>query len=135
MRLAEEHAEVPMLARTHGQTASPTTMGKEMAVFAHRLARQIRQVLRRGLCSFSRITSCSILPFAFSQGIIFQCPPSLVQVADMCPPQYSYSPTGCAYLPAFSAKQCSCLIVHGRDLPLVHACKCQDCTACSILFN
>lgn len=33
-----------MLARTHGQTASPTTLGKEMAIFAHRLARQRRQV-------------------------------------------------------------------------------------------
>ncbi len=31
---------VPMLARTHGQTASPTTIGKELAVFADRLARQ-----------------------------------------------------------------------------------------------
>ena len=30
---------LPMLARTHGQTASPTTLGKEMAVFAYRLAR------------------------------------------------------------------------------------------------
>ena len=43
--LAEEHADVAMLARTHGQTASPTTLGKEMAIFAHRLARQRRQVL------------------------------------------------------------------------------------------
>jgi adenylosuccinate lyase len=39
-RLAAEHADVPMLSRTHGQTASPTTMGKEMAVFAYRLQRQ-----------------------------------------------------------------------------------------------
>jgi adenylosuccinate lyase len=31
---------VPMLARTHGQTASPTTIGKELSVFAERLARQ-----------------------------------------------------------------------------------------------
>ena len=31
---------VPMLARTHGQTASPTTLGKELAVFANRLERQ-----------------------------------------------------------------------------------------------
>lgn len=37
--LAEKHAALPMLARTHGQTASPTTLGKEMAVFAYRLAR------------------------------------------------------------------------------------------------
>ena len=43
-RLAAEFADVPMLARTHGQTASPTTLGKEMAVFAYRLARQYKQV-------------------------------------------------------------------------------------------
>ncbi|KIY94814.1 adenylosuccinate lyase [Monoraphidium neglectum] len=39
-RLAQEYADVSMLSRTHGQTASPTTMGKEMAVFAYRLQRQ-----------------------------------------------------------------------------------------------
>jgi len=38
--LAQRYADVPMLARTHGQPASPTTMGKEMAVFVHRLRRQ-----------------------------------------------------------------------------------------------
>ena len=43
--LAEGSADVPMLSRTHGQTASPTTMGKELAVFAYRLARQQQQVL------------------------------------------------------------------------------------------
>ena len=37
-RLAEEFADVPMLSRTHGQSATPTTMGREMAVFAYRLA-------------------------------------------------------------------------------------------------
>jgi adenylosuccinate lyase len=37
--LARRHAAVPMLARTHGQAATPTTLGKEMANFAHRLAR------------------------------------------------------------------------------------------------
>ncbi|MEO7295046.1 MAG: adenylosuccinate lyase, partial [Candidatus Limnocylindria bacterium] len=37
--LAGEHAELPMLSRTHGQTASPTTLGKEVANVAHRLAR------------------------------------------------------------------------------------------------
>lgn len=41
--LATTHAEQPMLSRTHGQTASPTTLGKEMANFAYRLARQIKQ--------------------------------------------------------------------------------------------
>lgn len=43
-RLAGEFADVPMLCRTHGQTASPSTMGKEMAVFAYRLQRQRQQV-------------------------------------------------------------------------------------------
>ncbi|MFW2065929.1 adenylosuccinate lyase [Acinetobacter johnsonii] len=41
--LAEQHADQPMLSRTHGQTASPTTLGKEMANVAYRLARQIKQ--------------------------------------------------------------------------------------------
>lgn len=39
--IAEEGAEVPMLSRTHGQPASPTTIGKEIAVFADRLTTQI----------------------------------------------------------------------------------------------
>ena len=37
--LAREHAALPMLSRTHGQTASPTTLGKEVANVAARLAR------------------------------------------------------------------------------------------------
>ncbi len=40
--LAVEHRAVPMLARTHGQPATPTTMGKEIAVFVHRLERQLK---------------------------------------------------------------------------------------------
>jgi adenylosuccinate lyase len=39
--LAHRFAGVPMLARTHGQPASPTTLGKELANFVHRLERQI----------------------------------------------------------------------------------------------
>ena len=42
--LAREQARTPMLSRTHGQPATPTTLGKEMAVLAHRLARQARRV-------------------------------------------------------------------------------------------
>ncbi len=42
--LSRRYAEQPMLARTHGQPASPTTLGKEMAVFAHRLKRQREQL-------------------------------------------------------------------------------------------
>ncbi len=41
-QMARSSAGVQMLARTHGQGASPTTMGKELAVFAARLARQLR---------------------------------------------------------------------------------------------
>ena len=42
--LSLAHAEQPMLSRTHGQTASPTTVGKEMANVAYRLQRQIKQI-------------------------------------------------------------------------------------------
>ncbi|KEA63872.1 Adenylosuccinate lyase [Marinobacterium lacunae] len=42
--LAHKHAEQPMLSRTHGQTASPTTLGKEMANVAYRLQRQLKQL-------------------------------------------------------------------------------------------
>ncbi len=38
-RLAEDYADIPMLSRTHGQAASPTTLGKEFANFAWRLRR------------------------------------------------------------------------------------------------
>jgi adenylosuccinate lyase len=42
--LAHEYADVPMLSRTHGQPASPTTLGKEMANVVHRLRHQRSQV-------------------------------------------------------------------------------------------
>ena len=42
--LAEAHAADPVLCRTHGQAASPSTVGKELAVFARRLGRQRAQV-------------------------------------------------------------------------------------------
>ena len=42
--MAEDLRGQPMLARTHGQPATPTTMGKELAVFAHRLRRQLRRI-------------------------------------------------------------------------------------------
>lgn len=42
--MGREYADIPMLARTHGQTASPTTIGKEMANVAYRLQRQIEQL-------------------------------------------------------------------------------------------
>ncbi|MDO8909029.1 MAG: adenylosuccinate lyase [Pseudohongiella sp.] len=42
-QLAHDTAEQPMLARTHGQTASPTTVGKEIANVVYRLERQLKQ--------------------------------------------------------------------------------------------
>ena len=43
-KLAHDNAAIPMLSRTHGQTASPTTLGKEMANVVYRLERQIKQI-------------------------------------------------------------------------------------------
>ena len=43
-QLAVQFADVPMLSRTHGQPASPTTLGKEMANVVYRLERQIKQI-------------------------------------------------------------------------------------------
>ena len=42
--LADANADTALLARTHGQAASPTTLGKELAVFVYRWRRQIRQI-------------------------------------------------------------------------------------------
>lgn len=43
-QMAEDLADTPMLSHTHGQPATPSTMGKEFAVFVHRLARQYRRI-------------------------------------------------------------------------------------------
>ena len=42
--MARSLDDVPLLAHTHGQPATPTTMGKELAVFAHRLRRQLVRI-------------------------------------------------------------------------------------------
>ena len=42
--MAEEEKDIPMLANTHGQSASPTTIGKELAVFVYRWNRQLKQI-------------------------------------------------------------------------------------------
>jgi adenylosuccinate lyase len=47
--LAHAHADLPMLSRTHGQTASPTTLGKEMANVVARLQRQRAQLAAIGI--------------------------------------------------------------------------------------
>jgi adenylosuccinate lyase len=43
-RIAGETAAVPMLSRTHGQPATPTTLGKELAVFVYRIERQLQRL-------------------------------------------------------------------------------------------
>ncbi|MGK0722464.1 adenylosuccinate lyase [Leucobacter sp. W1478] len=45
-RQAEQYREMPMMSRTHGQPATPTTLGKELAVFVYRLNRQVAQIER-----------------------------------------------------------------------------------------
>jgi adenylosuccinate lyase len=42
--MASDLRDVPLLAHTHGQPATPTTMGKELAVLAHRMDRQLRRI-------------------------------------------------------------------------------------------
>lgn len=46
---AEEYKDMPMLARTHGQAAVPTTVGKELVVFASRLNKEVRGLEKRPL--------------------------------------------------------------------------------------
>lgn len=43
-QLASDWAEIPMLARTHGQPASPTRLGREIAVFVERIEQQLKQL-------------------------------------------------------------------------------------------
>ncbi|XP_057981718.1 uncharacterized protein LOC131167014 [Malania oleifera] len=47
--MAKDNAHIPMLSRTHGQPASPTTLGKEMAIFAVRLSRERREISLVGI--------------------------------------------------------------------------------------
>ena len=47
--MVSEYADVAMLSRTHGQTASPTTLGKELANVAIRLQRQVDQLSRQAI--------------------------------------------------------------------------------------
>ena len=44
--LSDKYVDSAMLARTHGQPATPTTMGKELAVFVHRLGRQLDRIAK-----------------------------------------------------------------------------------------
>ena len=45
VELAHQYADMPMMSRTHGQPATPTTLGKEIANVAYRVQRQITQIV------------------------------------------------------------------------------------------
>ncbi|KRX08215.1 L-Aspartase-like protein [Pseudocohnilembus persalinus] len=47
IQFSEKYADLAMLGRTHGQVASPTTMGKEVANFTYRISRQIKQIQKK----------------------------------------------------------------------------------------
>src|SRR5690625_2254270 len=44
VEMAREYAEIPLLSRTHGQAATPSTLGKELGVLAFRLGRQLKRI-------------------------------------------------------------------------------------------
>ncbi len=50
-KMAFEYKDIPLLARTHGQPASPTRLGKELLVFVERLDRQIKQLEAVPFCA------------------------------------------------------------------------------------
>jgi hypothetical protein len=113
-RLAEEYAEVPMLSRTHGQTASPTTMGKEMAVFAYRLQRQRDQV---GLQGPALCCDCC--------GCVAGMPVwVLVAAVYCCGLQHALTHACCA-----PASDEGCLIAH--DMAHAQCCSIPPVTRCS----
>src|SRR5690625_7771320 len=44
VEMAREYAEIPLLSRTHGQAATPSTPGKALGVLAFRLGRQLKRI-------------------------------------------------------------------------------------------
>lgn len=67
--MAHRYKDAAMIARTHGQEASPTTVGKEFAIFAYRLERQIAQLRRQeylGKCN-GAVGNYNAHRFAYSE--------------------------------------------------------------------
>jgi adenylosuccinate lyase len=60
--LSVEYRDIPLLSRTHGQPATPSTMGKEMANVAYRMERQYRQLNRLKFWAKSTARSVTITP-------------------------------------------------------------------------
>jgi len=73
--LAEQYQEQSMLARTHGQAASPTTLGKELVIFARRLALQLDKLKETPISvKFSGASGNFNALCAFSIGLGIYCP-------------------------------------------------------------
>ncbi len=69
-KLALSLKDVPMLSRTHGQPATPSTMGKEIAVFVHRLSRQLSRIeSQEYLGKFSGATGTFAAHFAAAPNV------------------------------------------------------------------
>lgn len=49
--LAKQYANIPMLAHTHGQPATPTTVGKELAIYAYRLKKSLENICSIKICA------------------------------------------------------------------------------------
>lgn len=60
--LAAQYRDIPLLSRTHGQPATPSTIGKEMANVAYRMERQYRQLNQVEILGKSTALSATIMP-------------------------------------------------------------------------
>jgi adenylosuccinate lyase len=81
--LAEDNASVPMLARTHGQPATPTTLGKELAVFSARWRRQmegVRHLRFTGKCNGAPEVDWLGLTRRFVEGFDLEWNPLTTQI-------------------------------------------------------
>ena len=68
--MAKQNAAVPMLSRTHGQPATPTTLGKELAVFVFRMERQLKRLEKQEILGkFSGATGTYAAHLAAAPGV------------------------------------------------------------------
>ena len=68
--MAKQSAAVPMLSRTHGQPATPTTLGKELAVFVFRMERQLKRLEKQEILGkFSGATGTYAAHLASAPGV------------------------------------------------------------------
>ncbi len=68
--MSKQNAAVPMLSRTHGQPATPTTLGKELAVFVFRMERQLKRLEKQEILGkFSGATGTYAAHLAAAPGV------------------------------------------------------------------